>query len=160
MKATAIAAALAIATLAHGADYVARIVDGKEVDRRAIPCGVGEASILAPGRLTAANLAEGWRDVVPAKTENIKASHWETTATQRKQVVDAVYNAAELAAQAQAAADAKAAADAANAAAQAKAAAISAAVAAIDPAVFRDAEQQKAVKAIVDALKELRRIEA
>lgn len=111
MRLTAIAIILAIATIAHATDYVARIVDGKETERRAIPCGVGEASISAPGRLTEQNLAEGWRDVVPAVvTGVVKSATWTSNAVQWVETVT-YYTAAELAQQAADAAAAHAAAE-------------------------------------------------
>ncbi len=77
-----IATLLALATLAHGAD-VARVVNGVEVERSALPTSIGNASIQVPGRLTSEALAQGWRDVVPvADRTNVKTSAWASNAVQ------------------------------------------------------------------------------
>ena len=94
---------------------IARIIDGKEVERKTLPCGLSQGSVSMPGRLTADMLAAGWRDVVlVAGQANVKASTWADTGSQWVESVTR-YTAEELAQRAADAAEAQAAAEAAEA---------------------------------------------
>ncbi len=110
MRSIVIAALLALATFASAAD-VARIVNGKVVERRTLPASINNASVQAPGRLTAEALARGWRDVVPvADRTNVKVSTWADTGSQWVESVTR-WTPAELAQQAADAAAAQAVAE-------------------------------------------------
>jgi len=109
MRLTAIAAAIALATIAHG-QTICLPVDGKPALIGPMPVAYGRYSNPRFEHLQ----PDGWRLYAPNGTANIRSYYWQDTGTVCTQIVTEVWTPAELAQQAADAAQA-----ASNAAAQA-----------------------------------------